>query len=188
MWYNSSMDLPERVYIMKKSLFFPLLFVSLLSVPSLLFAQEEKKDSPKAAVTVANDTKQPAPSGKKTEEALPTPPTEEAAAWTLVGSNSSYDVYYDSRSIQYDEKIGILTIWNKWVRKGAMGTATRTILLQSKYDVRLRVVSDLVQYTYNGLGNETGKQKVEDQSWYPLSPNTLGMELCEALKGYLLNN
>jgi hypothetical protein len=63
-----------------------------------------------------------------------------------------------------------------------------SLLLQSKYDVRLRVVSDLVQYTYNGLGNETGKQKVEDQSWYPLSPNTLGMELCEALKGYLLNN
>ena len=112
--------------------------------------------------------------------------SEESAAWTLVGGNSSYEVYYDTRSLQYDEKTGIITIWNKWVRKGAMGTA-KTILLQSRYDVRLRVVSDLVQYTYNGLGQETGQEKVADQSWYPLSPNTLGMELCQALKGYLLN-
>ncbi|MDD6287036.1 hypothetical protein [Acidaminococcus fermentans] len=103
-----------------------------------------------------------------------------------MGGNSSYEVYYDTRSLQYDEKTGIITIWNKWVRKGAMGTA-KTILLQSRYDVRLRVVSDLVQYTYNGLGQETGQEKVADQSWYPLSPNTLGMELCQALKGYLLN-
>ncbi len=171
---------------MKKSLFFPLLIVSLLSVPSLLFAQEAGSGTEKPAVSVANNTKTATPSGTVFQEVLPTPPSEEAAAWTLVGSNSSYEVYYDTRSLQYDEKTGIITIWNKWVRKGAMGTA-KTILLQSRYDVRLRVVSDLVQYTYNGLGQETGREQVADQSWYPLSPNTLGMELCQALKGYLLN-
>ena len=171
---------------MKKSLFFPLLIVSLLSVPSLLFAQEAGSGTEKPAVSVANNTKTATPSGTVSQEVLPTPPSEDAAAWTLVGGNSSYEVYYDTRSLQYDEKTGIITIWNKWVRKGAMGTA-KTILLQSRYDVRLRVVSDLVQYTYNGLGQETGQEKVADQSWYPLSPNTLGMELCQALKGYLLN-
>lgn len=171
---------------MKKSLFFPLLIVSLLSVPSLLFAQEAGSGTEKPAVSVANNTKTATPSGTVSQEVLPTPPSEESAAWTLVGGNSSYEVYYDTRSLQYDEKTGIITIWNKWVRKGAMGTA-KTILLQSRYDVRLRVVSDLVQYTYNGLGQETGQEKVADQSWYPLSPNTLGMELCQALKGYLLN-
>lgn len=171
---------------MKKSLFFPLLIVSLLSVPSLLFAQEAGSGTEKPAVSVANNTKTAAPSGTVSQEVLPTPPSEESAAWTLVGGNSSYEVYYDTRSLQYDEKTGIITIWNKWVRKGAMGTA-KTILLQSRYDVRLRVVSDLVQYTYNGLGQGTGQEKVADQSWYPLSPNTLGMELCQALKGYLLN-
>lgn len=171
---------------MKKSLFFPLLIVSLLSVPSLLFAQEAGSGTEKPAVSVANNTKTATPSGTVSQEVLPTPPSEESAAWTLVGGNSSYEVYYDTRSLQYDEKTGIITIWNKWVQKGAVGTG-RTILLQSKYDVRLRVVSDLVQYTYNGLGQETGQEKVADQSWYPLSPNTLGMELCQALKGYLLN-
>ncbi len=171
---------------MKKSLFFPLLIVSLLSVPSLLFAQEAGSGTEKPAVSVANNTKTATLSGTVSQEVLPTPPSEDAAAWTLVGSNSSYEVYYDTRSLQYDEKTGIITIWNKWVQKGAVGTG-RTILLQSKYDVRLRVVSDLVQYTYNGLGQETGQEKVADQSWYPLSPNTLGMELCQALKGYLLN-
>lgn len=171
---------------MKKSLFFPLLIVSLLSVPSLLFAQEAGSGTEKPAVSVANNTKTAAPSGTVSQEVLPTPPSEESAAWTLVGGNSSYDVYYDTRSLQYDEKTGIITIWNKWVQKGAVGTA-KTILLQSRYDVRLRVVSDLVQYTYNGLGQETGQEKVADQSWYPLSPDTLGMELCQALKGYLLN-
>ena len=171
---------------MKKSLFFPLLIVSLLSVPSLLFAQEAGSGTEKPAVSVANNTKTATLSGTVSQEVLPPPPSEDAAAWTLVGGNSSYEVYYDTRSLQYDEKTGIITIWNKWVQKGAVGTG-RTILLQSKYDVRLRVVSDLVQYTYNGLGQETGQEKVADQSWYPLSPNTLGMELCQALKGYLLN-
>ena len=171
---------------MKKSLFFPLLIVSLLSVPSLLFSQEAGSGAEKPAVSVANNTKTATPSVTVSQEVLPTPPSEEAAAWTLVGGNSIYEVYYDTRSLQYDEKTGIITIWNKWVQKGAVGTG-RTILLQSKYDVRLRVVSDLVQYTYNGLGQETGREKVADQSWYPLSPNTLGMELCQALKGYLLN-
>ena len=155
-------------------------------MPSLLFAQEAGSGTEKPAVSVANNTKTAARSGTVSQEVLPTPPSEDAAAWTLVGGNSSYEVYYDTRSLQYDEKTGIITIWNKWVRNGAMGTA-KTILLQSRYDVRLRVVSDLVQYTYNGLGQETGQEKVADQSWYPLSPNTLGMELCQALKGYLLN-
>ncbi|WP_270420098.1 hypothetical protein [Acidaminococcus massiliensis] len=160
---------------MKKNLFLPILFVSLFLFPSLLFAQEKEKAVSPTAVSVTNEAKEAkAPDG--------------TAAWTLAGANSNYEVYYDTRSIQYDEKTGILTLWNKWVKKGTVLTGTRTTLLLSRYDVRLRVCADLYQYTYNGLGKEISHGKSEDPSWYPLSPNTLGMELCEALKGVLLNN
>ena len=198
---------------MKKNLFLPILFVSLFLFPSLLFAQEKGKAVSPTAVSVTNEAKETkapdgtaAPAngtGKAPGTALaadstaapatpaeqpPVPPTDETAAWTLAGANSNYEVYYDTRSIQYDEKTGILTLWNKWVKKGTVLTGTRTTLLLSRYDVRLRVCADLYQYTYNGLGKEISHGKSEDPSWYPLSPNTLGMELCEALKGFLLNN
>lgn len=192
---------------MKKTIFLPIVFVSLFLLPSLLFAQEKEKAVSPTAVSVTNEaieTKAPegtAPLASDAETASgtatapaqpaeqpPVPPTEETAAWTLAGANSSYEVYYDSRSLQYDEKTGILTLWNKWVKKGTAFTGTRTTLLLSRYDVRLRVCSDLYQYSYNGLGQETGHEKTTDPSWYPLSPHTLGMELCEALKGVLLNH
>ena len=173
---------------MKKNLFLPILFVSLFLFPSLLFAQEKGKAVSSTAVSVTNEAKETkAPDGT----AAPANGTGKApgtAAWTLAGANSNYEVYYDTRSIQYDEKTGILTLWNKWVKKGTVLTGTRTTLLLSRYDVRLRVCADLYQYTYNGLGKEISHGKSEDPSWYPLSPNTLGMELCEALKGFLLNN
>ena len=199
---------------MKKNLFLPILFVSLFLFPSLLFAQEKGKAVSPTAVSVTNEaklskgTEAPAGGAKITSGAAsaaapaadstaapaapteqpPMPPTDETAAWTLAGANSNYEVYYDTRSIQYDEKTGILTLWNKWVKKGAVLTGTRTTLLLSRYDVRLRVCADLYQYTYNGLGKEISHGKTGDPSWYPLSPNTLGMELCETLKGVLLNN
>ncbi|MGP2528107.1 hypothetical protein ACTUHY_09105 [Acidaminococcus sp. LBK-2] len=192
---------------MKKTIFLPIVFVSLFLLPSLLFAQEKEKAVSPTAVSVTNDAKEiKAPdgtaalasdaetaSGTATAPAQPAgqppvPPTEETAAWTQAGANSNYEVYYDTRSIQYDEKTGIITLWNKWVKKGTVLTGTRTTLLLSRYDVRLRVCADLYQYTYNGLGKEISHGKSGDSSWYPLSPNTLGMELCEALKGVLLNN
>lgn len=137
----------------------------------------------KSAAPAAADTKKAA-----APEKLPVPPTDEEAAWTLVGSNSTYDVYYDTRTLKADPKSGIITVWNKWVNKKAMGAANKTLLLQSQYDVRLRVVSDLVQYQYNALGQKTDGEKFPDTSWYPLSPDTLGMELCNALKAVFLNN
>lgn len=188
---------------MKKNLFLPILFVSLFLFPSLLFAQEKEKAVSPTAISVTNEAKKAtapektaspgtnqegAPAPAEPEEKAPVPPTEETAAWTLAGANSKYEVYYDSRSIQYDEKTGILTLWNKWVKKGTVLTGTRTTLLLSQYDVRLRVCADLYQYTYDGIGKETSHGKTGDSSWYPLSPNTLGMELCEALKGVLLNH
>ena len=192
---------------MKKTIFLPIVFVSLFLLPSLLFAQEKEKAVSPTAVSVTNEAIETkalegtAPLASDAETASgtatapaqpagqpPVPPTEETAAWTQAGANSNYEVYYDTRSIQYDEKTGIITLWNKWVKKGTVLTGTRTTLLLSRYDVRLRVCADLYQYTYNGLGKEISHGKSGDSSWYPLSPNTLGMELCEALKGVLLNN
>ena len=192
---------------MKKTIFLPIVFVSLFLLPSLLFAQEKEKAVSPTAVSVTNEAIETkalegtAPLASDAETASgtatapaqpagqpPVPPTEETAAWTQAGANSNYEVYYDTRSIQYDEKTGIITLWNKWVKKGTVLTGTRTTLLLSRYDVRLRVCADLYQYTYNGLGKEISPGKSGDSSWYPLSPNTLGMELCEALKGVLLNN
>lgn len=209
--------------MMKKRCFLPICFVSLFTVPFLLFGSHPASAAEKGTVSVTNDAqkaiplsldeatatpktsvkaaaaKAPVSSVKEADaatdakkaaapEKLPVPPTEEEAAWTLVGSNSTYDVYYDSRSLKADPKSGIITVWNKWVNKKAVGPADKTLLLQSQYDVRLRVVSDLVQYKYNGLGQQTDGEKFPDTSWYPLSPDTLGMELCNALKAVFLNN
>lgn len=210
--------------MMKKHCFLPICFVSLFTVPFLLFgsrmasgAEKEvisvtndaqkvisvpldepaavpnvpvRTASPKAAVSAAQGPDTASAGTKETAvpEKLPVPPTEEEAAWALVGSNSTYDVYYDTRTLKADPKSGIITVWNKWVNKKAVGPASRTLFLQSRYDVRLRVVSDLVQYKYNGLGQQTEGKKFPDTSWYPLSPDTLGMELCNALKAVFLNN
>lgn len=128
--------------IHEKNLFLPILFVSLFLFPSLLFAQEKEKAVSPTAVSVTNEAKEAkapdgtaapakgtgkdsgtAPAADSTTapatpaEQAPVPPTDETAAWTLAGANSNYEVYYDTRSIQYDEKTGILTLWNKWVKK-----------------------------------------------------------------------
>ena len=220
--------------MMKKCCFLPICFVSLFTVPFLLFGGRPASAAEKGAVSVTNSaqknvtvpldeegavtpkrtmkaaTASPAAGYNKTPvtvagakttastaadakketvpEKLPVPPTDQEAAWTLVGSNSTYNVYYDSRSLKADAKSGIITVWNKWVNKKALGAADKTLLLQSEYDVRLRVVSDLVQYRYNGLGQQTEGEKFPDTSWYPLTPDTLGMELCNALKAVFLNN
>lgn len=219
--------------MMKKHCFLPICFVSLCTVPFLLFGGKMADAAETHAISVANDTQKAisvpldegtaapkapvkATAAAKTAgtdktpvtvaaakgavaadtadkkptapEKLPVPPTDEEAAWTLVGSNSTYDVYYDTRTLKADAKSGIITVWNKWVNKKALGAAPKVLLLQSQYDVRLRVVSDLVQYKYNGLGQKLDGEKFPDTSWYPLSPDTLGMELCNALKAVLLNN
>jgi hypothetical protein len=220
--------------MMKKRYFLPICFVSLCTVPFLLFGGKMADAAEKQMISVTNDAQKAisvpldeetaaskkavkstavkpavgtdktpvtvatakgaaspaAADAKKTPapETLPVPPTDEEAAWTLVGSNSTYDVYYDTRTLKADPKSGIITVWNKWVNKKAMGAANKTLLLQSQYDVRLRVVSDLVQYQYNALGQKTDGEKFPDTSWYPLSPDTLGMELCNALKAVFLNN
>lgn len=220
--------------MMKKRYFLPICFVSLCTIPFLLFGGKMANATENQMISVTNDAQKaisvpldeetvaskkavkttavkPAVGTDKTPvtvatakgtaspaaadaqktpvpETLPVPPTDEEAAWTLVGSNSTYDVYYDTRTLKADPKSGIITVWNKWVNKKAMGAANKTLLLQSQYDVRLRVVSDLVQYQYNALGQNTDGEKFPDTSWYPLSPDTLGMELCNALKAVFLNN
>lgn len=168
---------------MKKRCFLPICLVSLFTVPFLLFGGTPASASEKGTVSVTNEAQKTV-----VPEKLPVPPTDDEAAWTLVGSNSTYDVYYDTRTLKADPKSGIITVWNKWVNKKALVAAPKTLLLQSQYDVRLRVVSDRVQYRYNGLGQQIEGEKFPDTSWYPLSPDTLGMELCNALKAVFLNN
>lgn len=134
--------------------------------------------------TIQSPIKTEAPTSNKPKEVKPEAPDKETAVWQVVASNSRYTVAYDTQSIQYDEKKGILTLWNRWTDRT---TGQKTLLL-SQYDVRLRVYSDLFQYVYDGLGNCTRSGKTSDASWYPLAPGTLGMALCDALKSYLISH
>ncbi len=134
--------------------------------------------------TVQSTKKAESPTSNEPKEVMPEAPDKEAAVWQVVASNSRYTVAYDTQSIQYDEKKGILTLWNRWTDRT---TGQKTLLL-SQYDVRLRVYSDLYQYVYDGLGNCTRSGKASDASWYPLAPGTLGMALCDALKSYLISH
>jgi hypothetical protein len=118
------------------------------------------------------------------DEPLPTLPKDADAAWELAASNSRYEVYFDTRSLEYDEKTGILTVWNRWVRRGG-----NTTYLYSRYDVRLKTYVDLYRADYAGRNKGLiSENTVRDQSWTALSPHTLGMELCNALNSYLLNH
>jgi hypothetical protein len=116
-------------------------------------------------------------------ESLPTVPTDAEATWELAASNSRYEVSFDSRSLEYDQKTGIITVWNRWRRRGG-----NDIYLYSRYDVRLKTFADLYQAEYGGKGHKMlSEHSVTDIAWTPLSPHTLGMELCNALNTYLLN-
>jgi len=117
------------------------------------------------------------------EESLPTVPSDKEAAWELAAMNSHYEVYFDSRSLSYDKETGILTVWNKWVRRGG-----NTTFLYSRYDVRLKTYMDLYRADYSRRqGTMISESTVRDSAWTPLSPHTLGMELSQALNAYLLN-
>lgn len=118
----------------------------------------------------------------------PTLPSAKLAAWQTAGENSSYTVSFDTQSLKYDEKTGIITVWNKWTRKGAGASAVKDILLYSRYDVRLKTCADLYQVLCDGNGQVLSQKAVADPSWYPLSVHTLGMELCQSLNNYLLAN
>lgn len=144
-------------------------------------AAVNKKDGEPEKESAKDQTEKP--SGEEVQDDIPAAPTEEAAAWQDIASNSRYTVAYDTGSIRYDDKTGILTLWNRWTNRQ---TGEKTLLL-SHYDVRLRVYADLVRYEYDGLGNCTFSGKTGDDSWFPLAPDTLGMALCNALKGYLIS-
>ena len=168
---------------MKKTLSLSILFALLLS--GTVWAAEktvEKVDraNPIDETIAIEDT--------AVEIKIPDPPKKEDAAWELVGSNRTYDVYFDSRSLKYDQKTGIITVLNRWVNKKAGPEATKETWLLSRYDVRLKTCADEYQYLFDGTGKETARSEAPDNSWYPLSPATLGMALCNALNGYLLNN
>ena len=96
---------------MKKTIFLPIVFVSLFLLPSLLFAQEKEKAVSPTAVSVTNEAIETkalegtAPLASDAETASgtatapaqpagqpPVPPTEETAAWTQAGANSNYEV------------------------------------------------------------------------------------------------
>lgn len=146
-------------------------------------AEEKNKTAQESAEEVAK----PSPEGNKLstleEESLPTVPSDKEAAWELAAVNSRYEVYFDSRSLSYDKQTGILTVWNKWVRRGG-----NTTYLYSRYDVRLKTYMDLYRADYSRRqGSMISESTVRDSAWTPLSPHTLGMELSQALNAYLLN-
>ena len=125
---------------------------------------------------------------KAVEIKIPDLPKAEDIAWEAVGSNRTYDVFFDSRSLKYDERTGIITVLNRWVNKKADPKGGRETWLISQYDVRLKTCADEYQYSMNGDGKEIARSEAPDNSWYALSPSTLGMALCNALNSYLLNN
>lgn len=137
----------------------------------------------------ATTTETTTENGKETTTVYtPTLPSAKLAAWQTAGENSSYTVSFDTQSLKYDEKTGIITVWNKWTRKGAGASAVKDILLYSRYDVRLKTCADLYQVLCDGNGQVLSQKAVADPSWYPLSVHTLGMELCQSLNNYLLAN
>ena len=102
----------------------------------------------------------------------------------MAASNSRYEVYFDAASLEYDEKTGIITVWNRWTRRGG----TTDIYLYSRYDVRLRTFEDMYRAEYDRrLRKVVSEGAVRDGAWIALSPHTLGMELCTSLNTYLLN-
>ena len=97
------------------------------------------------------------------EESLPTVPSDKEAAWELAAMNSHYEVYFDSRSLSYDKETGILTVWNKWVRRGG-----NTTFLYSRYDVRLKTYMDLYRADYSRRqGTMISESTVRDSAWTP---------------------
>lgn len=182
---------------MKKTLSLSILFALLLSGTALA---AEKDGKPVGKVPVSQeksvekvDRANPidetvAIEDKAIEIQIPDPPKPDEVVWEAVGSNRTYEVYFDSRSLKYDEKTGIITVLNRWVNKKADPQGAREIWLLSQYDVRLKTCADEYQYIMKGDGKEIARSEAPDNSWYPLSPATLGMQLCNALNGYLLNN
>lgn len=146
-------------------------------------AEEKNKMRQESAEEAATSSQKGNKLSTLEEESLPTVPSDKEAAWELAAMNSRYEVYFDSRSLSYDKETGILTVWNKWVRRGG-----NTTFLYSRYDVRLKTYMDLYRADYSRRqGTMISESTVRDSAWTPLSPHTLGMELSQALNAYLLN-
>jgi hypothetical protein len=139
------------------------------------------KDNSRSTTPAKADT-------KKAEEKV-IPPAEAQTAWTPAGSNSKLLTYYDANSLKYDKNTGIITAWTKWVYKSA-GTPTslKTVLLLSRYDVRVKVFADLYYINYAGNGTILKEGPASDQSWSPISINTLGEDMQTALNNYLISH
>ena len=116
------------------------------------------------------------------------PPAENQTAWTPAGSNSKLLTYYDANSLKYDQNTGIITAWTKWVYKSAGGVSPKTVLLLSRYDVRIKVFADLYYINYNSAGTVLKEGPAADQSWANISPNTLGEDMRTALNNYLVSH
>ena len=147
-------------------------------------ALEKFRARANAGANTAAKPAAPAPSDSLQSEPLPAIPEEGKASWEMAASNSRYEVYFDSASLEYDEKTGIITVWNRWTRRGG----TTDIYLYSRYDVRLRTFEDMYRAEYDRrLRKVVSEGAVRDGAWIALSPHTLGMELCTSLNTYLLN-
>ena len=147
-------------------------------------ALEKFRARANAGASTAAKTAAPAPSDSLQAEPLPAIPEEGKASWEMAASNSRYEVYFDAASLEYDEKTGIITVWNRWTRRGG----TTDIYLYSRYDVRLRTFEDMYRAEYDRrLRKVVSEGAVRDGAWIALSPHTLGMELCTSLNTYLLN-
>ena len=154
------------------------------SAEKTVSALEKFRARANAGANTAAKPAAPAPSDSLQSEPLPAIPEEGKASWEMAASNSRYEVYFDSASLEYDEKTGIITVWNRWTRRGG----TTDIYLYSRYDVRLRTFEDMYRAEYDRrLRKVVSEGAVRDGAWIALSPHTLGMELCTSLNTYLLN-
>lgn len=124
---------------------------------------------------------------KKTEEKI-IPPAVEQMDWISVGANSKLAAFYDTNSLKYDTKNGIITAWTKWVYKGGGPDGVKYVLLLSQYDVRVKTYSDLYFLNYTGENKLLKEGPAPDKSWAPIFVNTLGEDMRIALNNYLISH
>ena len=149
-----------------------------------------KTSSNKTTITdaAAKETTTTSKTATKKAEGKILPPAEEDVSWTPAGSNSRLSVFYDAHSLKYNKNTGVITAWTKWEYKSTGPEGLKAVWLLSHYDVRVKVFSDLYFVNYSSGGKVLKEGPAPDQSWAPISVNTLGEDVRAALNNYLISH
>lgn len=107
--------------------------------------------------------------------------------WTEAGKNNHLTVSFDGRNLKYDNNTGIITTWTKWEYNGLGPNRAKIIYLRSSYDVRLNTFADIEQISVDSKGATLTSGPAADTAWNNIAPDTLGADLCAALKKHLLS-